>query len=189
MRDSRFLLPELSDAPRLRIIAAHCFERDVRLRLPFRFGAATLEAAPQAFVRVRVRLADGREAEGAAAEMMIPKWFDKSPAKSAEDNVDDLRDALRDARDAYVSDSRGQRRSGTAPPTTRCCRSAGRRPAAPRWQRALAARSSTERSSTDCAARWKFPSPLPFAATRPASTTRSRLTCAASASRNSLPLA
>ena len=97
----------MSDAPRLRVVAAQCFERDVRLRLPFRFGAATVEAAPQAFVRVRVRLADGREAEGAAAEMMIPKWFDKSPGKSADHNVDDLRDALHDARDAYVSDSRG----------------------------------------------------------------------------------
>jgi hypothetical protein len=89
-----------------RIVAAHAFERDVRLRLPFRFGAATVNAAPQAFVRVRVRTEDGREAEGVAAELMIPKWFDKSPDKTNDDNIDDLRGALLDACAAYTSDGR-----------------------------------------------------------------------------------
>jgi hypothetical protein len=40
---------------------ASFYERPVKLRLPFRFGVVTLTEAPQAFVRVRVRLADGRE--------------------------------------------------------------------------------------------------------------------------------
>ena len=35
------------------------FERDVRLRMPFRFGIVTLTEAPQAFVRARIRLEDG----------------------------------------------------------------------------------------------------------------------------------
>jgi L-alanine-DL-glutamate epimerase-like enolase superfamily enzyme len=96
-----------SGSPLLRIVAVHCFERDVRLRLPFRFGAATVSAAPQAFARVRVRLGDGREAAGAAAELMIPKWFDKTPGKSNDDNIDDLRDALADGRDAYLSERTG----------------------------------------------------------------------------------
>lgn len=30
-------------APRIRVIEIDAFERDIRLRLPFRFGAATLE--------------------------------------------------------------------------------------------------------------------------------------------------
>ena len=92
-------------APRFRIVAAQAFERDVHLRLPFRFGAATVNAAPQAFVRVLVRTEDGREAEGVAAELMIPKWFDKSPDKTNDDNIDDLRGALLDACAAYTSDS------------------------------------------------------------------------------------
>jgi hypothetical protein len=96
-----------SSSPLLRIVAVQCFEREVRLRLPFRFGAATVSAAPQAFARVRVRLEDGREAVGAAAELMIPKWFDKAPGRSNDDNIDDLRDALADARDAYVSERTG----------------------------------------------------------------------------------
>ena len=58
------------------------FERDVRLRLPFRFGVITLRAAPQAFVRAEITLEDGRRSAGAAAELLVPKWFDKNPALS-----------------------------------------------------------------------------------------------------------
>ena len=54
--------------------------------------------APQAFVRVRVRLADGREGEGISAELLVPKWFDKSPALTNEDNFDQLRRSLDIAR-------------------------------------------------------------------------------------------
>lgn len=88
---------------RLRLVAADFFERPVRLRLPFRFGAATLREAPQMFVRARVRLADGREGEGVAAEMLAPKWFDKSPALSNEQNFDQLRASLAMARRAMLT--------------------------------------------------------------------------------------
>jgi hypothetical protein len=86
----------------LRITSIDLFERDVKLRMPFRFGVVTLTESPQAFARARVRLADGREAEGAAAELLAPKWFDKDPALSNEDNVAQLRDSLGKARDAYL---------------------------------------------------------------------------------------
>ncbi|MGO7422062.1 mandelate racemase, partial [Rhizobium ruizarguesonis] len=75
-------------APRIRVIEIYAFERDIRLRLPFRFGAATLEKAPQAFLRVRVEDEEGRTALGAAAEMMVPKWFDKNPVLTPAQNVD-----------------------------------------------------------------------------------------------------
>ena len=42
---------------RLRLTQASFHERPVKLRLPFRFGVVTLTEAPQAFVRVRVRVA------------------------------------------------------------------------------------------------------------------------------------
>ncbi|MEI6721655.1 MAG: hypothetical protein WCO67_12875, partial [Betaproteobacteria bacterium] len=79
------------------------FERDVRLRMPFRFGVVTLTEAPQAVARVRIRLEDGREAHGAAAELLAPKWFDKDPALTNEDNFDQLRLALAIAREAYLA--------------------------------------------------------------------------------------
>jgi hypothetical protein len=79
------------------------FERQVRLRMPFRFGVVTLTEAPQAFVRARIRLENGTPAEGAAAELLAPKWFDKNPARSNEDNFDQLRDSMRKARVAYLA--------------------------------------------------------------------------------------
>jgi len=79
------------------------FERDVRLRMPFRFGIVTLTESPQAFARVRIRLETGTEAVGAAAELLAPKWFDKNPALSNEDNFDQLRLSLSLARDAYLA--------------------------------------------------------------------------------------
>ena len=78
------------------------FERDVRLRMPFRFGSATLTQAPQAFVRARIRLENGKESEGAAAELLAPKWFDKDPQLTNEENFEQLRASLRIARDAYL---------------------------------------------------------------------------------------
>ena len=90
------------NAPRFQVVAVELYERPVRLRMPFRFGVVTLTAAPQAFVRARIRLEDGREGWGAGAEMLAPKWFDKNLALSNEDNFEQLRDALRLARKAYL---------------------------------------------------------------------------------------
>ena len=57
-------------ADRLVVESIDLFERDVILRMPFRFGVVTLTAAPQAFARVRIRLEDGRQAEGMSAELV-----------------------------------------------------------------------------------------------------------------------
>lgn len=88
---------------RFRVTSVELFERDVRLRMPFRFGVVTLTAAPQAFARARIELENGRAAEGAAAEMLVPKWFDKDPALTNEDNFGQLRGSLRKAREAYLA--------------------------------------------------------------------------------------
>ena len=90
-------------APRFAVTRIECFERPVTLRLPFRFGAATVHSASQAFVRATIRGTDGRTAQGMAAELMIPKWFDKSPDRSNARNLDDLRTSLSLAGDAYCS--------------------------------------------------------------------------------------
>jgi hypothetical protein len=91
--------------PRFSITSIELFERDVRLRMPFRFGIVTLTAAPQAFVRARIRLESGLEATGASAELLAPKWFDKTPTLSNEDNFEQLRTALRLSARAYLGGS------------------------------------------------------------------------------------
>ena len=96
------------DAPRFHVEEIRFAERDVALRLPFRFGAATVTACPQVYVRARIRFEDGRTSSGCAAEMMVPKWFDKNPALTNEQNFEQLRFALRDAREAYTGEADAQ---------------------------------------------------------------------------------
>ena len=88
-----------------RVAKVDFYQRDVTLRLPFRFGAATLSGCPQVFARARIVLADGRTTDGAAAELLLPKWFDKSPSKSNAHNIADLAGALETAAAAYVADA------------------------------------------------------------------------------------
>lgn len=95
-------------APRFHVDEIRFTERAVRLRLPFRFGAVTVTACPQVYVRARIRFEDGRTSEGCAAEMMIPKWFDKDPSLSNEQNFEQLRQALRNAREAYTTTGAAQ---------------------------------------------------------------------------------
>ena len=113
-------------APTFRILAIDCFERRVRYRLPFRFGAATVSDGVQAFVRARIRLADGREATGATAELMVPKWFDKDPARTQAQNVDQLRASLAIAAAAY-GDSRARTAFGHCAAHLRECHEEGAR--------------------------------------------------------------
>jgi hypothetical protein len=90
-----------TDAPKIRLLEVERYERDVALRLPFRFGITTITHASQAVVRVRIALADGRSEEGVAAEALGAKWFDKNPNLTDAQNHDQLRQSLRIAEDLY----------------------------------------------------------------------------------------
>jgi len=94
--------------PALRLLEVDVEERDLRFRMPFRFGAATLEACPRLVVRIRAEV-DGAAAGGVAAEFALPKWFDKSPALRESDNVAQLRRSLALAVEVYRG--AGQERS------------------------------------------------------------------------------
>ena len=90
----------------VRLEAVEAFERQVRLRLPFRFGIIVLREAPQVLLRVRISDSSGRAGQGIAAEMLAPKWFDKNPDLSNEQNFDQLRDSIRIATQLYLESSR-----------------------------------------------------------------------------------
>ncbi len=89
--------------PKLRVMDVRVTTRPVGLRLPFRYGVVTLREAREARVSVLIQLEDGRQATGHAAELLAPKWFDKSPELSNEDNVEQLLRAVELARQAYLS--------------------------------------------------------------------------------------
>jgi hypothetical protein len=81
------------------------FERPVRFARPFRFGAVTVDAASQVFVRVEIDIEGGRSSVGASAELMVPKWFDKRAHLSPEQTVDELRRSLAIAGKLYLTPS------------------------------------------------------------------------------------
>ena len=89
-------------APRLIVRNIEWFERPVAFRAPFRFGAATVTDAPQLFLHAEIETEQGARSLGATAELMVPKWFNKDPALTPDQTVDQLRQALAVARDLYL---------------------------------------------------------------------------------------
>src|SRR3712207_9168906 len=82
------------NAPRFTLVGTGRREWPFRLRLPFRFGVVTVTHGRQAVVKARIRLDNGREALGVAAETLAAKWFDKDPRLTDAQNEDQLRRAL-----------------------------------------------------------------------------------------------
>ena len=90
-------------APRLKLRDISFFERPVQFARPFRFGAITINATPQLFVRVEIEVEGRGVAVGASAELLVPKWFDKRPELSPAQTVDGLRRSLEIARGLYLA--------------------------------------------------------------------------------------
>ncbi len=87
-------------APRFTLVETQRLEWPFRLRMPFRFGVITVTHGRQAVLRARIRLEDGTEHWGLAAESLAAKWFDKDPALTDAENEHQLRRALELAEDA-----------------------------------------------------------------------------------------
>ncbi len=85
---------KVEQALAVKLEAVERYERNVKLRLPFRFGVITWTEATQAVLRAEISLADGRRGTGVAAETLAPKWFDKEPALSDAQNIEQLRQSI-----------------------------------------------------------------------------------------------
>jgi hypothetical protein len=92
--------------PKLIVQSIDFAERPVRFKMPFRFGAVTVEGAPQVFVHVAVELEGYGRSSGATAELIVPKWFNKDPALTPDQTVDQLRRSLEIARKLYLDEPR-----------------------------------------------------------------------------------
>ncbi|MCA9449630.1 MAG: hypothetical protein KC931_21095, partial [Candidatus Omnitrophica bacterium] len=66
------------------------YVRNVRTRLPFKYGKAVLTATPVLHVRMEVHDGEGHSSVGYSADCLPPKWFDKDPEKDFKRNVEDL---------------------------------------------------------------------------------------------------
>lgn len=60
-------------------------------RIPFRYGIATLTELPHLFLRVLLRPnGSGDEVYGVAAEGLLPKWFDKNPETTGQQDLENM---------------------------------------------------------------------------------------------------
>jgi L-alanine-DL-glutamate epimerase-like enolase superfamily enzyme len=96
----------MDSAPLVSVRHTRFFMRNVRTRMPFRYGVATLTSVPILHVVAELEVEGAGQATGVAADILPPKWFDKDPAKSYQDNVEDLLWAARRAAELYAECSR-----------------------------------------------------------------------------------
>ncbi len=86
----------------IRVDEVQLYIRNMRTRMPFRYGKALLRFAPILHVRLSLESKTGQRAWGEAADILPPKWFDKDPGKSFEHNIEDLLWAARTAAHVYL---------------------------------------------------------------------------------------
>ncbi len=87
------------------------YVREMRMRMPFKFGNAIADSLTALHVAMDLELSNGRRARGWAADMLSPRWFDKNPNKPMAEGSRNLVDGARAAATAY----RESGRTGAAP--------------------------------------------------------------------------
>lgn len=75
---------------------AELFHLPLRLRMPFRYGIATLTELPHAIVRLTFEI-DGALHTGLAADNLPPKWFTKNATRAADEEIAELFGVIRTA--------------------------------------------------------------------------------------------
>jgi hypothetical protein len=70
----------------------------LRLRMPFRYGIATLTELPHVILAFTFEI-EGRVATGVAADHLPPKWFTKDPVRAPKDEIEDMIEVIRAAVD------------------------------------------------------------------------------------------
>ena len=102
----------------LRLQSIQLFRRDLRTRLPFRYGIATMTDVPHLFVGLDVEI-EGRSVKGIAADHLPPKWFTKDPSRDPLEEIDGMADAAATPFEAWRELYRRQdawRREAGVPP-------------------------------------------------------------------------
>ncbi len=69
---------------------------NMRTRMPFRYGIATLTALPHLFVTLLLE-ENGKSQKGIAADGLPPKWFTKDPEADFRDEVEDMMNVVESA--------------------------------------------------------------------------------------------
>lgn len=75
---------------------AELAEVQLRARMPFRYGIATMTEVPHLIARMTFAI-DGAEVSGLAADHLPPKWFTKDPARALDEEVAEMRRVIANA--------------------------------------------------------------------------------------------
>lgn len=82
------------------VLRVQCYVLNMRTRMPFKYGIASMTALPHLFMRMEAVI-DGRLALGVSSEGLPPKWFTKNPETLFEDDLDEMLNVIR-AADEYA---------------------------------------------------------------------------------------
>lgn len=91
--------------PIIKVRAVERYIQMVSTRMPFRYGSAALERCPHFYLVVTISDEQGRVARGIGAENLPPKWFDKDPARSYEQEVADQLQVMQWATEAAQAEA------------------------------------------------------------------------------------
>jgi hypothetical protein len=78
--------------------SAELFRLELRARMPFRYGIATMTEVTQLIIRFTFEI-DGARETGIAADLLSPKWFTKDPKRALADEVTEMLRVIRAAID------------------------------------------------------------------------------------------
>src|ERR1700691_6813084 len=78
----------------MRLVETTTYRAELRARMPFRYGIATMTELPHVFVQVTCDFGGGAQA-GVSADHLPPKWFTKDPARDPADEIGDMLGAIR----------------------------------------------------------------------------------------------
>ena len=87
----------------IRVVEGRLWLRNVRLRMPFRFGSARMTVAPIGHLRIVVEDTGGRTAWGVSADILPPAWFDKRPGRTQRQDIEELLLSVDNARRLYLA--------------------------------------------------------------------------------------
>ena len=80
----------------LNITGASIHQIQLKTRMPFKYGIATMTEVPMVFVQLDTNV-DGRLSRGVASALLPPKWFTKVPDDPLEKEVADMLQVIRQA--------------------------------------------------------------------------------------------
>lgn len=92
---------------KIRVVESQLSQKLVHTRIPFKFGAHVLRAVPLAEMSVSIEIESGGFMHGRSSDLLMPKWFEKNPERSPQEDSEALADSAREASQIALAHSGG----------------------------------------------------------------------------------